>query len=154
MRKGASSGSVFGSTCSKYSSSVGPEYQGISAERATTLAPVSAATGDRGDLGEAEIAGQRPEVCLDGTVALFRPVDLVHLVDGDDDLLDADEIADRRVAARLALHAVARIDQENGEIGVRGARRHVAGVLLVARRIDDDEAAACGLEIAARRCQW
>ncbi|ODS03725.1 hypothetical protein AUC71_08100 [Methyloceanibacter marginalis] len=45
MRKGASSGSVFGSTCSKYSSSVGPEYQGISAERATTLAPVSAATG-------------------------------------------------------------------------------------------------------------
>ena len=51
------------------------------------------------------------------------------------------------MAAGLALGAVAGIDQENGDIGVAGAGRHVAGVLLVARGIDDDEAPVRRLEI-------
>ena len=41
----------------------------------------------------------------------------------------------------LGEDALARIDQQHREIGGRGAGRHVAGVLLVARRIGDDEGA-------------
>ena len=44
----------------------------------------------------------------------------------------------RRVCAQ---HALARVDQHDGEIGGRGAGRHVAGVLLVAGRVGDDELA-------------
>ena len=42
----------------------------------------------------------------------------------------------------LHQHALARIDQDDGELGVGGAGRHVAGILLVAGRIGDDEGAA------------
>ena len=78
----------------------------------------------------------------------LRPVDQIHLVDGEHHLLDADEIADGGVAAGLAFNAVAGIDEQDGHVGVRGAGRHVAGILLVPGRIDDDEAAVRGLEIA------
>ena len=57
-------------------------------------------------------------------------------------------MADSGVAARLALHPVARIDEQDRDVGVRGAGRHVAGILLVPGRIDDDEAAMRGFEIA------
>ena len=79
---------------------------------------------------------------------LLRPVDEVHLVDGEDDALDADDVENGGVPARLPLHAVARVDQHDGDVGVRGADRHVARVLLVAGAVDDDEAARLGVEIA------
>ena len=47
-----------------------------------------------------------------------------------------------------AQNALARVDQQHGEIGGRGAGRHVAGVLLVAGRVGDDELALVGREIA------
>ncbi len=101
------------------------------------------------------IASQKPkrhisvaEVGLDGAELLLRPVDEIHLVDGEDDALHADEVEDGGVAARLALDAVARVDQHDGDVGVRGAGRHVARVLLVAGAVDDDEAARRGVEVA------
>ena len=97
---------------------------------------------------EIEAAGHGAEIRLDLAVARLRPVDRVHLVDGEHHLLDADQIADRGMAAGLALGAVAGVDQQNGDIGVRRAGRHVASVLLVARGIDDDEAPVRRLEIA------
>ena len=45
-------------------------------------------------------------------------------------------------------HALPRVDQHDGEIGGRGAGRHVAGVLLMAGRVGDDELAARGREEA------
>ncbi len=45
-------------------------------------------------------------------------------------------------------NALARVDQQHREIGGRGARRHVAGVLLVPGRVGDDELAFVGREIA------
>ena len=45
---------------------------------------------------------------------------------------------------RLGQHALARIDQHQRQIGIGGAGRHVAGILLVARRIGDDELALVG----------
>ena len=48
----------------------------------------------------------------------------------------------------LRQHALARVDQDDGELGVGGAGRHVARVLLVARRVGDDELAPVGGEEA------
>ena len=41
----------------------------------------------------------------------------------------------------LHQHALARVDQHDRDVGRRGAGRHVARVLLVARRVGDDELA-------------
>ena len=52
------------------------------------------------------------------------------------------------MTARLRQNALARVDEQDGEIGGRGAHRHVAGILLVAGRVGDDELALVGREIA------
>ena len=117
-------------------------------ERWTTLSPVSAATGMVTMRAKLKLCASGAELRLDVAERRFRPVDQIHLVDCEHHILDADEIADRGMAAGLALGAVAGIDQQDRDVGVRGAGRHVAGILLVARRIDDDEAAIRRLEIA------
>ena len=43
------------------------------------------------------------------------------------------------MAARLGKHSLARIDQDNGQIGGGSARDHIARVLLVARCVGNDE---------------
>jgi hypothetical protein len=48
----------------------------------------------------------------------------------------------------LRQHALARVDQDDGEIGGRGGGDHVARVLLVARRVGDDVLARAGGEVA------
>ena len=63
-------------------------------------------------------------------------------------MADAEQRDDVGVAAGLGEDAVLGIDEEHGEIGGRGAGRHVAGVLHVAGRVGDDEAAALGGEVA------
>ena len=52
------------------------------------------------------------------------------------------------MAAGLRQQALARVDQHHGEVGGGGAGRHVAGVLLVARAVGDDELALVGAEVA------
>ena len=52
------------------------------------------------------------------------------------------------VAAGLGLHAVTGVDQDHRQAGGGGAGGHVAGVLLVARRVGDDELALVGGEEA------
>ena len=49
---------------------------------------------------------------------------------------------------RLGQHALARIDQQHREVGGRGAGDHVARILLVARRVGDDELALLAREEA------
>ena len=61
--------------------------------------------------------------------------------------MQRDEIA---VASRLRQHALAGIDQDDGDVRGRRAGDHVAGVLLVARRVGDDELALVGREEAIR----
>jgi len=48
----------------------------------------------------------------------------------------------------LGQHALARVDQDDGEVGGGRAGHHVAGILFVARRIGDDELALFGCEKA------
>ncbi len=52
------------------------------------------------------------------------------------------------MAAGLPLHAVARVDEHDSDVGMRGARRHVARVLFMPGAVDNDEAARIGVEIA------
>ncbi len=111
---------------------------------------VAADGGDRnGDgLTEAEAQRQLAEIGLDGAEFFLRPVGEIHFVDGKHDAFDANDIENGSVAAGLTLDAVARVDQHDGDIGMRGPGCHVAGILLVAGAIDDHEAACLGVEIA------
>ena len=61
---------------------------------------------------------------------------------------DAEQRHDAGVTPGLRQNALPRIDQKHRKVAGRGARRHVAGVLLVAGRIGDDELAFRGGEIA------
>ena len=65
-------------------------------------------------------------------------------------MLDSQQGSDERVTARLRQNAVARIDQNDGEIRGRSAGGHVARVLLVPRRVGDDELPFGRGEIAVR----
>ena len=71
-------------------------------------------------------------------------VDQVHLVDGQDEVLDAELVTQEAVTPGLDQHALARIDQDNRAIGGRGARHHVARILLMSRAVGDDELAFLG----------
>ena len=73
-------------------------------------------------------------------------IDAVHLVDDDRDLMDAEQMQQIAVAARLLAHAFGGIDDQQGRIGLRRAGDHVAQELGVARRVDQHDVArrACG----------
>ncbi len=96
---------------------------------------------DRRDRLEAEVARKglvlRRDPVEDGPVV----ADQVDLVDRHHDMADAEQRGDEGVPPRLPDDAGARVDEHDGEIGRRGAGRHVAGVLLVAGRVGDDELA-------------
>ena len=52
------------------------------------------------------------------------------------------------MALRLREHALARVDEDDGEVGRGGAGRHVARVLLVPGGVGDDELAPLGGEVS------
>ena len=56
-------------------------------------------------------------------------------------MADAKQVDEVGMPPRLLQHALSRIDQDHRQIGGRGARDHVAGVLFMPRRIGDDELA-------------
>ena len=110
------------------------------------LSPLRAETGIACERLEAEGRGEGAVVGLDRREDVGVVADEVDLVDHEHDVLHADEAEDEAVAAGLGEDALARVDQHQREIGVGGAGRHVAGVLLVARRVGDDELALVGRE--------
>ena len=61
-------------------------------------------------------------------------------------LRDAEQRHDVAVTSRLRQHAFASVDQNHRHIGRRCTRHHVARVLLVPRRVGDDELAPVGGE--------
>ena len=103
---------------------------------------------DERDAVEVELGGEGGELALELVEARLCEVDEVHLVHGDDQLRDAEQRRDRRVPARLREHAEARVEQDDGDVGGRGAGRHVARVLLVPRGVGDDELSRLGREVA------
>ena len=99
-------------------------------------------------VGHAQLLEERRELVDDLGEARLAVVDEVHLVDRDDEVRDAEQGADERVALGLLQHASARVQQDHREVGGRGAGHHVARVLLVAGAVGDDEAPPRGREVA------
>jgi hypothetical protein len=99
---------------------------------------------------EARPFGQGGEVVADSVEDAAIEVDQVHLVHGKDELGDAEQPGDPRVAPRLRHHPVTRVDEEDGEVCRRRPGCHIARVLFVARRVGEDELAPCRGEIAVR----
>ena len=113
------------------------------------LSPLQARDRDRDDVGRGRSAARtRGSPSTIASKRLLRVADEVHLVDREHDVADAEQRHEVAVPARLRQHALARVDQDDGEVGGRGAGHHVARVLLVARRVGDDELALVGREEA------
>ena len=97
---------------------------------------------------DADLGRERAIVGLDPLADLLRVVHEVHLVDREHDLLDAEQRHHVAVAPGLREHALACVDQDDRQVGGGRAGDHVAGVLLVPRRVGDDVLAAIGGEEA------
>ena len=129
------------STVSRCSSSVGPAYQGMFVGARGDVVAKARRHRDRHDGVKPRVLGKHLIVRNDLVEDVLRIADQIDLVDGNDDVADAEQRGDEGMPAGLLQHALARVDQHDGEVGRRGAGRHVAGVLLVAGRVGDDELA-------------
>ncbi|MNH94734.1 hypothetical protein D3C73_473580 [compost metagenome] len=101
-----------------------------------------------GDLPHTECQCEFAEFGRDLFEHCLVVTDQVDLVDRQHELPDAHQRRDRCVPTGLFEQADAGVSQKDGEIGGRGAGHHVAGILLVAGCIGDDEGAAIRGEIA------
>ena len=103
--------------------------------------------GNVGHVGDFQLGQKRGELLADFAEDRLVIIDDVHLVDRDDEVADAQQRRDARVALRLDQHALCRVDENNHQ--VRGARTGggIAGVLLVARGVGDDEFSTRGREV-------
>ena len=130
---------------SRASSTVGPSYQGAASERSTTLSPFSAEIG----ITVHEVMPSRwasaSMLVDDALVGGAVPLDEVHLVGADDQLVDTEQRRDADVSAGLLAQAGGRVDQDEREVGRRGPGGHVAGVLDVAGAVGDDVLAVSGV---------
>nr|GFC87152.1 hypothetical protein [Tanacetum cinerariifolium] len=88
--------------------------------------------------------GKRQVIGLDLLEDLLVEAIEVHLVNGDHDMLDAQQRRDVAVTTGLGLHAVAGIDQDDRQVAGGCTGGHVAGVLLMAWSIGNDEFALGG----------
>ncbi len=136
------------STLSRYSSTLWPRYQGVCGERSSRLSPCSADSGMAVTWANAELFGQFAITGLDFVEHRLVVADQVHLVHRQQHVADAQQRHDVAVAARLSQQALARVDQHHGDVSRGRAGGHVAGVLLVARAVGDDELALVGAEEA------
>jgi hypothetical protein len=75
---------------------------------------------------------------LDLVETRLRVILQIHLVDKHGDLADAQEIEQVAVAARLFLHALVGVDQQQGRLGVGRAGDHVLEKLLVAGSVNNN----------------
>ena len=118
---------------------------GVRSLGTVTLSPCSALIG----IGVTVAPPARPvKSSTDRVEHAAIEVEQVHLVDGEDEARDAEQVRDARVPPRLLLDAVPRIDEQDRDVGRRCAGRHVARVLLVAGRVGQDELASRGREVA------
>ena len=90
------------------------------------------------------------ELLADVFEHVLRELDEVHLVHAHREVGDPDERGHERVALGLLGHALARVDQDQREVGRGGARDHVARVADMPGRVREDEAPARGGEVAVR----
>ena len=95
---------------------------------------------------DADTPRERGVIGNDGIVGAAVVADQIHLVHGEHEIADADEVRKIAMAPRLGEHTFACIDQNDGEIRGRCTGDHVARVLLVPGRVGYDELAPVGGE--------
>ena len=116
-----------------------------------------AGDGDEGNVGGvvANLLEEGGELRLDLIVAALAVVDrgVVHLVDGDDHLLDTHSLGEKSVLSGLTLLGEASLeatgvgsDHEDGSISLRGAGDHVLDEITMAGGVNDGEDTGSGLE--------
>jgi hypothetical protein len=115
--------------------------------RVTTLSPLSAETGTKVRSETCSLAAKSGELGADALEHRLVVVDEVHLVDADEQVGHAQQRGQEGVAARLLDDALPGVDEHQREVGGR-AGDHVAGVLLVAGGVGDDELAPRRGEVA------
>ena len=106
--------------------------------------------------GQAGVGRKGFQRAADVLVGQRRVAHRVQLVDGKQHRRHPQQLQQQAVAARLRQQLQAgvgpvqlgRVDQHHGGIGLRRGGDHVARVLLVARRVADDELARFGAEVA------
>jgi hypothetical protein len=74
----------------------------------------------------------------------------VHLVHAHEEVRNPEERRNVRMSTRLRKHPETGVDQNDGDVRGRSARRHVPRVLNVAGRVGDDELALLRREVAVR----
>ena len=117
-----------------------PVYHVIAAQRAQ---------GDELQLGRiADLSGKPAEFAANGVEDIFAVLHQVHFVDRDHQVANAQQGGDERVPPRLRQHAMARVDQHDGQVRRGCAGGHIARVLLMPRRVGDDEFALRRRKIA------
>src|SRR5699024_9292397 len=97
---------------------------------------------------EPDLVRQRGHFVLDVLDRRLIVVEQVDLVDGDDDVPDAQAGDDGEVASGLFGGPVAGVDEDDDGIGGRGTGDHVPGVLHMAGAVGEDGRAAVGGEVA------
>ena len=119
---------------------------------ARILDVVAAQTGhrDRDGVGQLDLPREVSVLGHDRLEDLARAIDEIHLVHSQDDVPDAEQRNDVAVPPGLGEHTLARVDQDHGEISGRGTGHHVSRVLLVPRRVRNDELALVGREKPVR----
>ena len=147
-RKGALRRSSSTSTLSRYSSKMRARVPGRARAPGRDVVAVAGGDRQRDQRAKAERLGEFPVVGFDLAKDALAVIDEVDLVDREHDVAHAEQRNDDRMAMRLREQALARVDQHDREIGVGRASRHVAGELLMAGRVRDDERAPLGGEIA------
>ena len=126
----------------------GPSNQGVFALRAETLSPKRAEIG----IGSIErkpsgLAKSAKSATMSRNIASSKSTRSILLTASTTWRMPSSETM-IGMAEGLRQQALARIDQDHREVGVGGAGRHVAGILLVAGRVGDDERARRRREIA------
>ncbi|MDT4842166.1 hypothetical protein FQZ97_760570 [compost metagenome] len=109
-----------------------------------------------GHHGDAGFGGEGGERCADVGERERAVGHGVELVDREHDGRHTQQLEQQRVAAGLHQQLEASvlpvqlggIDQHHGRVGGGGSGHHVARVLLMARRVADDELAGFGVEVA------
>ena len=128
-------------TFSRWCSRLDPSYQGMFADRVTTLSPLSADTGIDGQVRHSSLAAKLRELVADPLEDLLGVVDEVHLVDAQHQVRHLQQRGEERVPAALLDQPLAGVDEDQREVGRRGPGDHVAGVLDVPGGVGDDEVA-------------
>ena len=83
---------------------------------------VEGGQGNEAHILDADLGGEGEVVGLDGLVGGLIVVHQVHLVDGDQQVRDADQMGQRRMPAGLGEHALARVHQDDRQVGGGGRR--------------------------------